>query len=166
MSKPLQMIQVEIQRAEGPNTADFSKHVYTGEFAEVYGNNYLRLIAWTAPKGGGYHKTDVKITFENGQEWAARFDIKHLFEPDNDTDLRKHVHDFLFYRLNPDQIEWIRNEPEPQRSEHIRNIKAYWAERDRVEAATLLAQIEGSEQNAVPTLSNGGNTRCGHFPTS
>jgi hypothetical protein len=147
MSKPLQIVQVEIQRAEGPNTADFSKHIYKGEFAEIFGNNYLHLIAKTAPKGGGYDKTDVKITFENGRVWEARFEVKHLLEPDNDTDLRKHVRDFLFFHLNPEQIPWIQALDEPQRTSHIHSIRGMWTQEERAEAATFLAQIERSTQN-------------------
>lgn len=139
--KILTMKWVSIQRAEGPLVADFTDHVFEGPDAEAQGNAYLRQIAVTAPMNGGYDKTDVKICFSNGQEWTARFDVKHLSCDDNDTDLRKHVRDFLFYHVNPDRIPWIMAEPEPQRSRYIESIRKTVSQHYD-DFAHLLAELE------------------------
>ena len=141
---PLVMTEVRIRRGEGPNTSDFSWHTFKGANAEEDGNAYLRYIAQTAPQGGGYDKTDVEITFENGREWEARFDVKYTGEPDNDTDLRQHVRDFLYFHLNPQDIPWVRELRDPrEREERVASIKACWNQETRDEAQTLLNLIEG-----------------------
>lgn len=144
MTEGLAIAKVEIRRPEGPHhLCDRTFRVFEGEDAEARGNAYLREISQTAPKGGAYDKTDVRILFANGQKWDARFDVKHASEPDNDTDLRKHVRDFLFFHLFPEQIPWIQALAEPQRSNHIHSIRGMWSEEERADAAGLLEQIEG-----------------------
>jgi len=39
----------------------------------------------------GYAKTDVYIIYADGYEYRARCDLKHPNQPDNDTNLRKHI---------------------------------------------------------------------------
>lgn len=144
---PLAITEVRIRRAEGPHElCDREFRVFIGRTAEDDGNAYLREIARTAPKDGSYDKTDVKLLFENGQEWDARFDIKHPSQPDNDTDLRKHVYDFLFFHLNPEQIPWIRALDEREQSQHIHSIRGMWTQEERADAATFLAQINPKQE--------------------
>lgn len=144
MSGPLPMAKVEIRRAEGPHElCDKTFRVFEGDEAEAQGNAYLREISQTAPKGGGYDKTDVRILFANGQKWQARFDVKHFSEPDNDTNLRRHVRDFLFFHLFPEQIPWVQTLDEPQRSQCIHSIRGLWTQEERAEAAGLLEQLDG-----------------------
>jgi hypothetical protein len=144
MSQPLAMTKVEIRRAEGPrDLCDKAFRGFEGKDAEARGNAYLREVSQTAPKGGSYDKTDVRITFANGRVWEARFDVNHFSEPDNDTDLRKHVRDFLFFHLFPEQIPSIQALAEPQRSNHINAIRGMWTQEERADAAGLLEQIEG-----------------------
>lgn len=144
MSLPLAVTKVKIRRAEGPRElCDGTFRVFEGEDAETQGNAYLREISQTAPRGGGYDKTDVRILFANGQKWDARFDVKHSSESDNDRDLRRHVRDFLFFHLYPEQIPWIQVLAEPQRSQHIHSVRGMWTQEERADAAGLLEQIEG-----------------------
>ena len=127
---PLAMLAVKIRRAEGEiGKADFNWRKFIGPNAEDAGNAYLREISATAPKGGCYDKTDVVISFADGTEWEARFDVKHFTEPDNDTDLRQHVRDFLFFQLHPEKIQWVRDMANSNR----------WVERDR--AKEILANM-------------------------
>lgn len=59
------------------------------------GQHLRDSIAPRAPKGGGYDKTNVVITFADGWEYEARLDIKHTTEVDNETDLAKRIYDHL-----------------------------------------------------------------------
>ncbi len=148
LTGPLAITRVAIRRAEGPIALCDGWHLFEGVNAEERGNTYLREISQTAPKESGYDKTDVKLTFANGQEWNARFDIKHSSQPDNDTNLRQHVSDFLYFHLNPGKIQWIRDlavsSSEYKRREavsHIVSIRKMFVE-DAPAFAELLALID------------------------
>ena len=59
---------------------------------------YIRqFIAPHAPKGGGYDKVDVVITFADESEYSGRLDVQHTTDPDNDSDVAKHVYDFVSF---------------------------------------------------------------------
>jgi hypothetical protein len=105
--------KVVIERAEGLTGHPTMKKVtFAGDTAEEQGNQWLRLIAETAPKEGGYDKTDVWVTLSNGQEFKYRFDVQHTSLPDNDTDIRQHVRTGLIYNCRPEEIPHIAAKPE------------------------------------------------------
>ena len=148
LNRPLAITRVAVRRAEGPIALCDGWHLFECADAEEHGNTYLWEISQTAPKDGGYDKTDVKLTFANGQEWNARFDVKHPSQPDNDTNLRQHVSDFLYFHLNPDKIQWIRDlaashsEYERRKAAgHIESIRKMFTD-DAPAFAELLALID------------------------
>src|ERR1700751_2071057 len=97
--------RVVIQRAEGlTNHYTMKKVTYTGDSAEEQGNKWLREIAQTVPKNGGFGKTDVRVTLSNGHMYEFRFNVKHTSVPDNDTDIRKHMRAWFLYNCRPDEL--------------------------------------------------------------
>lgn len=58
-------------------------------------NKILLALSQTAPgyDTGGYDKTDFLITFEDGEQYKGRYDLKHYAV--EDPDLYKHVSDHL-----------------------------------------------------------------------
>src|SRR5262245_5950067 len=104
------IIQVEIVREEGPiDDPTMGKHTFCGDDAEALANDHLRLISETAPRDGGYNKTEVTATLVNGARVAGRFDIKHHSCPDSDTDLRQHLMDTLDFPLHPERFQWVQS---------------------------------------------------------
>ena len=134
--------KVTVQRAEGPNTSDFSLHTFEGETAEAAANSFLREIAQTAPKTGGYDKCDLTVTLVSGDTIGLRHDVKHTSLPDNDTDVRQHLRDFLFYHLNPEQIPHVARMPKARREQAVAQLKRMHAE-DVPEFTRLLNVLVG-----------------------
>jgi hypothetical protein len=136
--------KVTVQRAEGPNTADFSKHTFEGEDAEARANAYLREISATAPRTGGYDKTDVVVTLASGDEFKLRHDVKHFECDDSDTDVRRSLRDFFYYHLHPEEIPWVRA-TDNRSGKRDRTIKALAdsLEGQREEFTRLLAVLDG-----------------------
>lgn len=121
--------RIEVERAEGPLTSDFTRHIFDGQDAEQNANAYLREIARTAPRDGGYDKADVVVTLVSGDTVQTRHDVKHFTCPDADLDVRAHLHDFLFYHVYPEQIPWIKAEcDEIKRAQHVTNLRRDYAE--------------------------------------
>lgn len=84
-------------------------------------NEELRKIAMTAPKGGCYDKTDFWIKWEDGEEYQGRADVKHIGEPNNDTDLADHVWGFIAFHLGKRRPAWMTEAKyaEVMRQKHI-----------------------------------------------
>jgi hypothetical protein len=100
--------KVAIERAEGPSDHFTMKKVtFEGDSAEETANKWLLAISVTAPKTGGYDKTDVWVTLSNGQEFEFRFDVKHISQADSDTDIRAHVRCWFLYCCRPEEIPYI-----------------------------------------------------------
>lgn len=67
-------------------------------------NIFLRELARTAPgPGGGYHKTDFTITFEDGETYKGRIDLTNFESPDIGAHVRKFV-EFYSGGLGIDQL--------------------------------------------------------------
>lgn len=82
--------KVEIRRGEGPShLCGKWRSFLTIEGAE----SYLRDMAFTAPKGGGYDKHDVKIHMSDGDSYEGRIDLTH--DHVSGYDIRRHVADFM-----------------------------------------------------------------------
>jgi hypothetical protein len=128
-----------IDRAEGlhsecgkPVTILAEPGPYEGRFVlstpgEVWNaaRHELSKIAQTAPKGGCYDKTDFKIEWTDGQVYDGRADVKHISEPDNDTDLSDHVWGFITFHIGKRAPAWM---GEKKYREFMEQNRAYIAE--------------------------------------
>jgi hypothetical protein len=85
----------------------------------------------------------VEVIFENGQEWSARFDVKHYSEEDNDTNLRDHIKGFLSAMVNPAGIKWVQALPKIRRDEQIAAMLSHYTDAERKEWQDLLNLLEG-----------------------
>lgn len=81
----IQVREIEIRRAEGPTWT--LEDITVGSFREA--NQKLFDASQTAPETGGYNKVDFTITFEDGETYEGRYDLKHWSV--EVPDLRKHV---------------------------------------------------------------------------
>lgn len=99
--KKIQLKQVTITRAEGPSSDCGRPGVYKS-FTEA--NGRLRRISETAPKTGGYDKTDVVVEWEDGQTYTGRWDVKHHSQKDADLSIQEHIQGWFKWVLeNPDK---------------------------------------------------------------
>jgi len=87
--------KITVQRAEGPSGQDFDLHIFEGLECVDQADQFLSKISETAPREGGYHKVDVKVTLLNGEEYGLRHDVKHWLCPDNDTCILTHLRRFM-----------------------------------------------------------------------
>jgi hypothetical protein len=99
--------RIEITRVEGP--AALCDKVQVAEpgvigdrtiDAWITAGSILLSNSASAPKGGGYDKHDFKIIFDDGLEYAGRYDLKHWH--DEVPDLARHVRSF---------VEWCAHDP-------------------------------------------------------
>lgn len=60
---------------------------------------HVRRIAQFAPRGGGYDKTVIRVTFADDETYECRLDIQHYTLPFevNDNDLARHIRQFLSF---------------------------------------------------------------------
>ncbi|OBW62929.1 MAG: hypothetical protein A9183_00705 [Dehalococcoides mccartyi] len=81
---------IVIERAEGPSKECGKPVTLTGP--DVWQKAFYLLYKWgkTAPLHGGYDKCDFKVTWEDGQTYSGRYDLKH---PDvENPDLDGHIY--------------------------------------------------------------------------
>lgn len=84
--------EVFLERAEGP-VADCIK-VTVPSLAEA--TNTLMRWSWTAPKDLGYDKCDFRVTFEDGEVYEGRYDLKRGLK--DEGSLQHHIVSFIeFY---------------------------------------------------------------------
>lgn len=83
----------------------------------------LREWSKDCPKGGGYDKTEMIVSFEDGFQYKTRLDVKHFSEPNNDTDPAKAIR--LEWEFNSGRID-VNIYPEDQRD----GVREYIAELD------------------------------------
>lgn len=130
--------KVVIERAEGiTGHYTMQPRTFEGETAEEQGNAWLREIAKTAPKTGGYDKTDVVITLSNGQDYSFRFDVQHTSLPDNDTNLRDHMRTWFLFNCRPEEIPHIAKEPR-----RLKRAQEMTSPEEKAEAAQLVALLD------------------------
>lgn len=83
-------IKIEIERVEGKKS-ECGRHTVTTWTAA---NTLLNQMSHTAPECGGYDKTDFKVTFDDGSEYAGRVDLSR----DQSQNLGYHILEFArFY---------------------------------------------------------------------
>ena len=86
----IQVKEITITRAEGPSAECGNKHVVTS-FADS--ERILSAMSRTAPQGGGYDKTDFTVTFEDGESYTGRYDLKY----ERDETIAEHMTSFLMW---------------------------------------------------------------------
>lgn len=88
MTTKIQVKEICISRGEGPSSECGKKHVVSNyEEAE----KVLSRMAHTAPKNGGYDKTDFTVTFADNETYTGRYDLKY----DREESLAEHMRGFL-----------------------------------------------------------------------
>ncbi len=90
---------ITLQRAEGATGRDhFSRRTLTAtKERSVWQQADSLLLEWsqTAPKGGGYHKVDFTVTYEDGETYSGRYDLRHWSE--EYPSLAKHMRSFVAF---------------------------------------------------------------------
>lgn len=84
--------RIELERCEGDWETELVKASHTKD-AWAEADATLARWARTAPVGGGYHKCAFVVTWEDGQTYSGRYDLKGGTAPS----LAKHMRDFLDY---------------------------------------------------------------------
>jgi hypothetical protein len=87
------------------------KVTYSGDTAEAKGNAWLHEISKTAPRRGGYDRTDVWVTLSNGQEYEFCFDVHFVSLPNNDTNIRRHMRNWFLCLCRPEELPHIAAKP-------------------------------------------------------
>lgn len=87
----IQPKEIKITRVEGYEHECVTRTVKTYDEANVM----LRAWSNTAPKGGCYDKCDFLVTFEDGQTYSGRYDLRHW--SDERPDLAGHMRGFVSY---------------------------------------------------------------------
>lgn len=98
----IKAVKFEITRAEGP-THLCGKKTPVSSWKEA--DAIFSEVARTAPTTGGYDKCDFRITFEDGETYEGRMDVKG--NPDENETLAQHVGQLArFYagRRKPDHL--------------------------------------------------------------
>lgn len=108
--------QIVINRLEGPIGCDSEYVVSSWSEADTA----LARESWTAPKSGGYDKTDFTITFENGHTYSGRYDLKHMSV--EFPNLQAHVRDFVRFSAGIDCPEHMTEE---SWREYLRAVEQY-----------------------------------------
>lgn len=72
MSHKVSVKSVWLSRAEG-RTQEIGQRT---ESSLEAADEQIRHWAQTAPKEGSYHKTDFKVTWEDGETYAGRYDLQ------------------------------------------------------------------------------------------
>lgn len=96
----------------------------------------LRKWARTAPEGGGYNKVDFKVTWEDGETYAGRYDLVRA--DTTKASLSTHMKEFCSFhgglwcpphmkrQIYDEFIERQERDPEaPKRMEFVKFIKKY-----------------------------------------
>ena len=88
--KKIQVKEIVIIRAEGLSAECGKKHTVTS-FADS--ERILSYMSRTAPQGGGYDKCDFTVTFEDGESYSGRYDLKY----ERDETIAEHMTSFLMW---------------------------------------------------------------------
>lgn len=71
-------IRIHLRRAEGPTEEinQYGDRTVRGARAWEYAQSILQEWSRSAPEHGGCHKCDIVVTFKDGDEYAAQYDLK------------------------------------------------------------------------------------------
>ena len=100
--------EIYLNRLEG-------KSVYCNKpvIFKSYKEARSKLFDWgmNAPmEGEGYDKVNFKVTFEDGETYTGRLDIKHPSATNNDLDVSKHVRDHILFYCGDQKPYWMTKE--------------------------------------------------------
>lgn len=86
-------VGIMVYRAEGLIDECIKVELSDAEPEALYrmAQNIIHQWRWTAPTTGGYDKVDFKLTFEDGDTYTGRLDIKGFGCEDNDSYIKEHV---------------------------------------------------------------------------
>jgi hypothetical protein len=74
----IRAVKIELERCEGATT-EVGSHTFTPlEGASVWSQATEQIIAWrwSSPANGGYHKVAFVVTWEDGETYSGRYDLK------------------------------------------------------------------------------------------
>lgn len=86
------LVKVHIHVAEGPMAG---KEFTVPNFKE--GNAILHQVSNSAPTSGGYHKVDFVVTYQDGNEYAGRYDVTHLSRRESPLSLADQMRNHLTF---------------------------------------------------------------------
>lgn len=93
---------ITITRAEGP-AEECDRPQTVSSFEEA--DRVLREWSETAPKELGYDKCDFTITWEDGETYKGRYDLKYWAT--EYPNLGKHVRDFITFHAGKQKPAWM-----------------------------------------------------------
>lgn len=111
---------ITITRAEGTiEEVDRPKTISSFEEAD----RVLREWSETAPKELGYDKCDFTITYEDGETYKGRYDLKHWAT--EYPNLGKHVREFLTFHAGKRKPAWMTEEQYESflQQPHVQRVK-------------------------------------------
>jgi len=88
--------KIWLHRAEGPSDLCVEK-TFQGDDCWKQADVQLDTWAQTAPKSGGYDKTDFKVKFADGEDYCGRFDLQHPDVPNRESSLADHIAHFILF---------------------------------------------------------------------
>lgn len=92
-------VKITIDRAEGPSNLCGPK-TFEGPNVWAQAQRCIDEICETAPKTGGYDKTDFKVIFADGEEYTGRIDLSHpSYEKRDITNLADHIAQHCHFHL-------------------------------------------------------------------
>lgn len=99
-------IHFKIKRAEGKSAECFTIECRTWKAAD----QMLKLWARTAPEPGqGYDKCDFTVTWEDGETYTGRYDLKR-HDQDFPELLAYHIRSFIEFYAGTHKPEWMKPE--------------------------------------------------------
>jgi hypothetical protein len=115
MSK--EIVKITVDRAEGLHSECFKTEHSTVEDA----NKRLGDISMTAPRTGGYDKTDVEIFFSDGFSVKSRHDVKYL---DTDGDVIGHAVRFISFVAFNQKATYLTEDVRKEAKDALQRINA------------------------------------------
>lgn len=110
---------ITVRRAEGITTLVDKKPRKFGSFADA--NDYLRQISYTIPEyQSGYDKTDVVITWSDGQTYTGRFDVK---ADGSDTNIERHMREMAAHIKESPVTEYVTAKEKKESAELMRKYR-------------------------------------------
>lgn len=103
--KVIKLKSITLTRGEGPaEECGKPKTVFSWREAD----SVLRQWSETAPECNGYDKVDFTITYEDGETYKGRYDLKH--HRCETPDLAKHVRGFVSFHAGKQKPAWMTDE--------------------------------------------------------
>lgn len=108
---PIVRIQsIQIMRGEGNGREDPMLGKWQTFTSIKDADRRLREISNTAPRSGGYDKTDVIVTLDDGSTFKGKFDVKHFSQPNADLSIAQHIREELMFSAGKTErgAQWVK----------------------------------------------------------